>query len=218
MEYRSKNEWLVVKRTRSQHQDLAAVHALGALDGEDARTFLERLTADPAAQNEFRSFQAVAEGLARSVAVPPPAGLKETILRRAAVARARAEAAKRIEGLIPPGQDGLGFLKGAAEADWIPLQVPGAFVKLLSFDPTTRYAVVLGKLEPGSRYPEHTHVQAEDIFMLSGDLHVGNETIHAGDFHHAESGSRHGVNWSETGCTLLAVLSQEDLMRQLIPG
>ena len=54
--------------------------------------------------------------------------------------------------------------------------------------------------------------------MLSGDLHIGEQVLHAGDFHHAAAGSSHGVNWSEAGCVLLAVLSQEDLVAQLLPA
>jgi quercetin dioxygenase-like cupin family protein len=51
--------------------------------------------------------------------------------------------------------------------------------------------------------------------MISGDLHVGEEVLRAGDFHHAEAGSQHAVNWSEQGCVLICVLSKEDLMNQL---
>jgi anti-sigma factor ChrR (cupin superfamily) len=113
----------------------------------------------------------------------------------------------------------LAFIPQAGDAGWLPLPVAGAFVKLLSFDPSTEYAVVLGKLAPGARYPSHTHKRSEDIFMLSGDLHIGEQqVIRAGDFHHADAGSRHDVNWSDEGCVLLAVLSKEDLLAQLVPS
>ena len=54
--------------------------------------------------------------------------------------------------------------------------------------------------------------------MISGDLHIGDEIIQAGDFHHAEAGSTHGVNWSEQGCVLVAVLAKEDLLAQFAGG
>ena len=74
---------------------------------------------------------------------------------------------------------------------------------------------MLGKLEPGARYPGHSHLRPEDVFMLSGDLHLGEKVVlRAGDFHHAEAGTAHDVNWSEEGCVLLAVLSKEDLLNQ----
>ena len=49
----------------------------------------------------------------------------------------------------------------------------------------------------------------------SGDLHIGDQALHAGDFHHAEAGTHHPVNFSEGGCTLLIVLTTEDLLAQL---
>jgi anti-sigma factor ChrR (cupin superfamily) len=76
-------------------------------------------------------------------------------------------------------------------------------------------AVVLGKLGPGARYPAHQHDGPEDVYMIAGDLHIGDEVLRAGDFHHAEAGSVHGVNYSEQGCTILVVLTAQDLMAQL---
>jgi quercetin dioxygenase-like cupin family protein len=207
-----------VKPKRAQLKDLAALHALGALDGEDVQVFAELLAASPDAGKAATAFGQVAEALAQSLParVPPP-HLKDQILRRATMSRARAEAEKRIKALVPACQDGLSFLKQAFGENWLPLPVAGAFVKLLSYDEASGYAVVLGKLDAGARYPGHAHRHPEDIYMLSGDLHVGEHLIEAGDFHHAEAGSRHGVNWSEKGCVLLAVLSKEDLMNQLVP-
>ena len=132
--------------------------------------------------------------------------------------KARQRATETMKQLVPPSAHGLAFLRGAAATGWIPLPVTGASVKLLSYDDASGYAVVLGKLEAGSRYPGHRHIHPEDIFMISGDLHVGEELIQAGDFHHANAGSEHGVNWSEKGCVLLCVLSKEDLLNQSGPG
>jgi hypothetical protein len=53
--------------------------------------------------------------------------------------------------------------------------------------------------------------------MLSGDLHVGQVVLQAGDFHHAEAVTRHEVNWSEQGCVLLGIFSKEDLLAQFGP-
>ncbi|MFO1498082.1 MAG: cupin domain-containing protein [Verrucomicrobiota bacterium] len=205
-----------MKKT-TQIAEFAAAAALGALDPEDARALAVLLAEEPGARRETGAFAAVAEALAQSLpARRPPLHLREVILRRVAEAQARAIATKRLKSLIPPSQDGLAFLRDVSSSGWVSLSVPGASVKLLSFDDSTGYAVVLGKLEPGSRYPAHPHQSAEDLFMLSGDLHIGEHVIQAGDFHHAEAGSSHGVNWSENGCTLLAVLSKDDLLTQLL--
>jgi anti-sigma factor ChrR (cupin superfamily) len=208
-----------VKKNASHPKDLAPLHALGALDGDDLRDFARLLELDPDARGELSGFTGVLEALARSVpaAATPSPDLKARILREAERRKARAAAEIELRKLVPASHNGLAFLKNADSPGWLPLPVAGAFVKLLSFDQASGYAVVLGKLDAGSRYPSHTHVHPEDIFMLSGDLHVGDEVLRAGDFHHAEAGSRHGVNWSEQGCTLLAVLSRDDLLAQLVP-
>ena len=210
-----------VKTNQEQLAELAALHSLGALDGVDAREFGQLLQHNPEAVRQAASFAAVAEALAKSLPAPPapPPSLRERILQQAEQSSARGAAVGQLKQLAPAaGKDGLAFLLAAAGPGWLPLRVPGAFVKLLSFDDTSDHACVLGKLEAGARYPGHVHRHGEDVFMLSGDLHVGDQVLRAGDFHHASAGSTHGVNWSETGCVLLAVLSKEDLLDQLAPA
>jgi anti-sigma factor ChrR (cupin superfamily) len=92
--------------------------------------------------------------------------------------------------------------------------VPGAYIKLLSLQEDRGYAVLLGKLEPGVRYPAHINAGPEDFYLLSGDLHVSGRVLRAGDFHHADAGSHHEENYSVDGCTLLAVLTTDDPLVQ----
>ena len=105
---------------------------------------------------------------------------------------------------------GLSFQEAASESGWKALPVPGAFLKLLSIEKDRGYAVLLGKIEAGVRYPAHVNAGPEDFYILTGDLVVGNRRLVAGDFHHADAGSQHEVNYSETGCTLIAVLTMDD--------
>jgi hypothetical protein len=42
--------------------------------------------------------------------------------------------------------------------------------------------------------------------------------MRAGDFHEAGAGTRHDVNYSESGCTILAIISVADLQAQLQPA
>jgi quercetin dioxygenase-like cupin family protein len=209
----------VIKNT-AYLKELAALHALGALDGDDVRAFADLLAESSEASRAASDFARVPEFLAKSLLPTslPSSGLKEKILRQAERSKARAQAEAAMKKLVPVSNNGLAFLRESASSGWLALPVAGAFVKMLSFDEASGYAVVLGKLDPGARYPGHTHRHPEDIFMLSGDLHVGDQVIRSGDFHHAEAGSRHGVNWSEQGCVLLAVLSKEDLLAQLLPA
>lgn len=206
-------------KNKEQLEELAALHSLGALDGADAEAFDHRLANDAQARRAVAEFDGVTEALAKAfpAAPNPSANLKERILQAAERSRARRAASSQLKSLLPAtGAEGFAFVKGAADSAWLPLPVAGAFVKLLSFDDSSSHAVVLGKLEAGASYPGHTHTHSEDIWMLTGDLHVNDQVLRGGDFHHAGAGSTHGVNWSKDGCLLLAVLSKEDLLAQLV--
>jgi len=97
-----------------------------------------------------------------------------------------------------------------APSGWKPLPVPGAYIKPLSLEKERGYAVLLGKLDPGTRYPAHLNAGPEDFYILTGDLFIGDHKMVAGDFHHADQGSHHAENYSIAGCTLLAVLTTDD--------
>ncbi|MBX3746468.1 MAG: cupin domain-containing protein [Verrucomicrobiae bacterium] len=193
-------------------ETLAALHAAGALDGEERRVFEARLASGEfEAKEELRRFREVAARVALACApvADPPAGLRERVL---GAVRSRAPVAAAVPPV--PDSDGLHFVMGSEEDGWQALPVPGARVKLLSLVKERGYAVVLGKLDPGAQYPPHRHLHAEQVFVLSGDLSIGERRLGPGDFHQADAGTWHRVNRSEAGCTILAVISIEDLMAQ----
>lgn len=197
-------------------QELAALHAVGALDGEDADEFQRLVEArDAFLQTETSAFAKIAAALAESLPIQHPAPeLKEKILRQIA---ARAEQAGRSDPhqQAPEAAPGYRIIRQNDRTGWRTLKVQGASVKLLSLDRTRGYAVVLGQLEPGARYPAHTHSGPEEVYVLSGDLHMEGRVLQAGDFHHADAGTSHGENFSEGGCTIIAVLSAQDLLAQM---
>lgn len=198
-------------------EELAALHAAGALEGAELAEW-QQLTQDsgPAVTEQLSRFQDAVALAAVFLAAPvnPPADLKGRILSEIASREKQFAAAP----LAEPTHDlsGFKFIFGKDSSDWINLRVPGASVKLLSMDSQRGYAVVLGKLAPGARYPEHRHIHAEQVFVVSGDLHIGDRRLDAGDFHHADAGTFHGENYSETGCTILAVISTADLEAQMV--
>jgi anti-sigma factor ChrR (cupin superfamily) len=200
-------------------KELAALDAVGALDGDDANEFQDLVSNCRALRKETAAFNTVAASLARSLpaAQTPPAELKTKILQGARGAVDRRNQLDLLREMLPPAPDGLSFIRAAGQSGWLPLPVPGATVKLLSLDSARGYAVVLGRLEPGTRYPAHQHLHGEEIYILSGDLNIGDEKLCAGDFHRAEAGTAHAINYSEQGCTILAVLSTEDLLAQFAP-
>jgi len=192
-----------------QQQEQATLFALGLLSEAEEQQFAAEVHANAELQAFLLSLQRTVDQVALTApARTPPPVLKDKVL-------ARIEARRRSGPAQPPqplaaALSGLRFLPGGATTGWKSLPVRGAWIKLLSFEPQRGYAVLLGKLEPGVRYPAHTNAGSEDFYILTGDLHVGDHVLGPGDFHHADAGSLHGENYSVEGCTLLAVLTADD--------
>lgn len=190
-----------------QQQELASLYAVGALSAEGRAQFEAEFRGDKELHEFVRGLQRAAGLLA--VAVPPvspPARLREKILERIGAATAPASKPAPPPALVA----GLRFLNAGDPTGWKQLPVPGAYIKLLSLEHERGYAVLMGKLDAGARYPAHVNAGPEDFYVLTGDLHIGDRKLVAGDFHHADGGSQHDVNYSVEGCTLLAVLTTDD--------
>jgi quercetin dioxygenase-like cupin family protein len=178
-------------------QNQASLYVLGALTAEEQSAFESTLREDAELRDLVFKLQRTAGLIAKSVPqAAPPLPLKAKILECIAASKPVPPAPP---AMTPPT---LRFLEAASES--------GAFIKLLSIERERGYAVLLGKIEAGVRYPAHVNAGPEDFYILSGDLVVGNRRLVAGDFHHADRGSEHEVNYSEQGCTLLAVLTTDD--------
>src|SRR6266540_414658 len=195
-------------------QELAALHSVGALDGNDLDEWQSlELADDPRAKAELAAFNDAAALLGVTLATRqrlPPA-LKEKILQELRRRNEQRGFLDQLRSLCPTVLGGFSFARGDDETGWQQLPVPGASIKPLFVDASRGYALVMGKLDPGSRYPSHRHLLGEEVYILSGDLHIGDRALKAGDFHHADAGTTHGVNFSEQGCVILAVISTQDL-------
>lgn len=192
-------------------QEQAALYALGALPEAEREAFEIELRAHADLREFTRSLMRATDAIALNAPrVRLPEGLKASVLRRidAEVARSAPVGITR-EAMANPAL-GLSFLLAAETTTWKQLPIPGAWIKLLSLERERGYAILLGKLEPGTRYPAHVNAGSEDFYVLTGDLHIGATRLNGGDFHHADGDSWHEENWSEAGCTLLAVLTLDD--------
>ena len=87
---------------------------------------------------------------------------------------------------------------------------PGICVKILASDPEKDRASMLVRLDPGTDYPAHEHAEAEELYLLHGELKIDDRTLYAGDFIRAEAGSIDHRVWSETGCTCVLLASTRD--------
>lgn len=184
--------------------ELAGAFASGEISAAERS---ELLSALPTVREEVRHEIAKIVDAAGALSMLVPAATPSPSLKARIMAQTSRQA--------PPITEALSFIPKAAESNWIPMKVPGAYVKLLSMNQQRGYAVALGKLDPNTSYPAHTHQGPEEVLVLTGDLWIGETRLAAGDFHHADAGSKHDINHSETGCTILIVLTTEDLMSQM---
>jgi len=191
---------------RDEIDVLAAMHALGALDGEDVERF-RRLRSE-AGRGELElieSYEKVAAliGLSASPSSKPPDDVKEKILARLG-RQAKA-------GLPNEATQEFSFLYGD-KLEWMKHPVEGVQFAQLSLDAERRYATLLFKVEPGTLYPPHHHSGPEECYVIQGDLRIGDVVLHAGDFTHAATGSDHVPLSTEHGCLLLLVVAAEDYL------
>lgn len=130
----------------------------------------------------------------------PPARLRERLLKRV-------ESSPRTPGVLL-NQDGL-LIASSDRMAWITL-APGIDYKEIHVDAARKYSTMLVRMEAGARYPSHRHNDVEELFLISGDLHVAGETMRSGDYCRAERETVHDETFSEGGCVFLLKASQEN--------
>ena len=82
-------------------------------------------------------------------------------------------------------------------------------MKVLRFDTSAlRAPTILLKFDPGATYPGHTHPGGEEIFVLEGDIRLGKDRLHAGDYLFTAPGNIHAVQ-SDAGCVVLVSVPEE---------
>ncbi len=181
--------------------ELVSLYALGALDSDDNRQFEEHLRQGcPACEMELRSFGRVAASLGGSVLAGPPASLRARLL-------AKVSGAPRVPGVLLE-QGGL-LISRSDEVAWQAL-APGIQFKPLHVDVVRKYNTCLVRMDAGARYPSHRHRELEELFMLSGELHVEGQIMRGGDYCRADSDTIHGETFTDSGCLFLLLASQQN--------
>ena len=181
--------------------ELASLYALEALDAGEKIAFEEHLRQGcETCAKDVRSFTDVTNDIGKSVPAMPSQQLRERLLS---------------EVSLSPGVPGILFAQSGLliarsdELEWQTL-APGMFYKVLYEDAARKYNTSLVRMQAGAHYSSHHHAAIEELFMLSGDLHVENQVMRTGDYCRADSGSIHGETFSDTGCLFLVMASQEN--------
>jgi anti-sigma factor ChrR (cupin superfamily) len=181
--------------------ELASLYALDALDASEKAAFEQHLQQGcSTCERELRHFAAIADSIGKSVPTAPPSQARERL-------RARLGTSPRVPGVL--FQQGGLLISRSRELTWQPL-APGIAYKPLYEDSGRKYNTSLVKMEPGAHYPGHRHAEIEELFLLSGDLHIEGQTMRTGDYCRADSGTLHGKTFTDAGCLFLLLASQQN--------
>ena len=196
----------------------AALYALGALEGEEARAFEAHVSAGcDACASELRDFKSVVTDL--GLAAPeaePPARARERLLERVASGGpsepedsghedSRQDAAST-ETSTPRSLCDEGFLVvRAGEGQWLPTGDAGVSFKLLYEDRARGTFTTLVRMEAGASIPAHRHLGVEQCLVIEGDVRAGDIKMFGGDFNCSLPGSVHEELTTDGGALFLIV-------------
>lgn len=192
-------------RSPEHRQELAALHALHALDGEEARAFARHLQDEGAEAQASRAEVGGFVQAAGDLGLLTPPVLPSPQLRNHLFARIAKEPQQSI-----PGPESFVFLK-AAQGEWVAV-MPGMTVKVLFADPENGRTTSLVRMAAGTHYAAHRHAAAEEVYVLQGGCVCAGQPLLPGDYHRAAGGSVHIDTHPNDGCLLLVISSPKNEM------
>ena len=186
--------------------ELAALYLSGAMPDAERRAFEAHLAGGCAeCDAQLRSLDDIAAALASAVEPVTPCGMT----RIATLARAN----ESLGELSPQQVDGVSALVAAvddsldeilqAARSWEQLSAKGIFLHRLEVDQKQQRVVALVRMEPGARFPPHSHDEAEQCVVLHGDLRLGQRRMVAGEYRYWRPGEPQPAQTTEEGCLLL---------------
>jgi quercetin dioxygenase-like cupin family protein len=172
--------------TESSKDHQAGLLALGALASAEWDAATRLAESDPDMETARCQWEAMLAGLTAALPLtPPPADLFDRI-----------EA--RIDRLVK------GETIRRDHGGWKEV-MPGIRVKILHSDRDARRQTLMLDVQADAIYPPHRHEQVEEIYMISGDLRIGDVVLGPGDYHVSPAGSSHPGATSRGGCRCLII-------------
>ena len=168
----------------------ASAYVMGLLDAEARAQCRLRVIEDAAFSTLVSAWEKRLAPLALTEDAQMPDGLLEAIESRIAGT-----------GVELPGT----VTVRAGAGDWIEVS-PGLRIKIMNRIESINRQTFMAWLQPGAEYADHDHDQDEEIYMMEGDLIIGDLVLKAGDFHAARAGRHHPVHRTTAGC--LCLISQ----------
>ena len=129
------------------------------------------------------------------IAVSPPPGLRERIICA-------------VHQPTGPSFTAGGFVFARApQIEWQE-RAPGIFLKTLYAEPDTGARTALVRMAAGTAFPPHEHRGIEDVYLLEGEMWVGDIQMRPGDYCRAPAGTHHDDVRSGPAGSLAVVVSR----------
>ncbi|EKQ69024.1 hypothetical protein OsccyDRAFT_1629 [Leptolyngbyaceae cyanobacterium JSC-12] len=189
--------------------ELAPLYALDLLN-ESERAWVEQQVEEcPELVEELASYQSAVTAIPYSLpTVSPAPTLKHQLFEQLGL-EPPTPAPMIAESGGTPSSPAF-FATRSQELNWQPHPVAvGIYLAIVHRDEIKREVVGFLRAEPESRYPLHRHAAVEEIFMLEGDLVVGDEVFGAGDYIRSQPGSSHAPH-TNGGCCFFFHTSLDD--------
>jgi quercetin dioxygenase-like cupin family protein len=183
--------------------DLAPFYALDLLNAAEKAWVEQQVIASPELAEELTTYATVATALPYAEPVLPfNPNLKAKLFDRLELTL------PSVRPVAEPVRQPYWAVR-SQELDWQPHPVPGVSVAIVHTDRVKREIVGFLRAEPGVHYPWHRHAAVEEIFMLEGDLVVGDHMFGPGDYIHSLPGSSHAP-YTQGGCKFFFHTSMDD--------
>ncbi len=200
----------------SEHEcfcELAPLYVLDLLSENERQWVVQKLIECPELAEELAQYETAATAVPYAAPSVPMAGnLKNKLFERLELQPldSQLNSTENLNTILPSF---IGVRSN--ELRWKPHRVPGAAVAILHRNEIKREVVGLLRAEAGVCYPIHRHATGEDIYMLKGDLIVGDDVYGAGDYIHSEAGSIHAPH-TTGGCMFFFRTSIDDEYEDLV--
>jgi anti-sigma factor ChrR (cupin superfamily) len=165
-------------------QEVAESYVLGTLNGAERERARIRAIEDKTFNKLVQDWDTRLAPLALNGDVAPPGGAFDKIMARID--------ASQIE---LPGT----ITRRHGKGEWTDVS-PGLKIKVMHEIPELKRWTFMAWLQPGAEYNDHDHDQDEEIYMIEGDLIIGDVVLAPGDFHVAKAGKHHPTHHTKTGC------------------
>jgi ChrR Cupin-like domain len=187
--------------------ELAPLYVLDLLSETERQWVVQKLVESPELAEELAQYETAATAIPYAVpSVPMAENLKNKLFEHLELEPLESEqnSNPNLDTILPSF---IGVRSN--ELQWRPHRIPGVAIAIFHRDEIKREVVGLLRAEAGVCYPIHRHAEGEDIYMLRGDLIVGDETYGAGDYIRSEAGSIHAPH-TIGGCMFFFRTSIDD--------